>query len=392
MVKKEVHNSHSVSDSTSQTVCLSVDDWVFLSGMMGQNNHGEIIDYDIETQFRKSIENIESVLRSAGSDLSNIYNLTIWITDMRDADKVRRICDELLDTEHTLTISNSHNFEIRDAKIKVEARAVKSNCKLKKEALSVESIDEKNSYQPVGIKIDDLIYISGQIGEWSDQGDKLPKPEDQINNIFQNIDQILSENNSSAKDILHMTNWVDDIRNTKYYTQARSQLLDKDVTTSTRLGVTELKNKRTHYQLEVTAVDSGQGKSKIQHPDGLPLSTTKRNGEEYPRYWQCVTAGDWVFTAGMVAVDEDFTPVSRQFRPQAIKTLDNIEKALKAAGSNWDDLVHSRCYLKDMRYFKEYNKIRQDIIGDTPATNSVIHSPSLAMEPLLLEVEAIAKK
>ncbi len=51
---------------------------------------------DIETQTELALRNVEAVLRAAGSDLNNVLQMTIYISDMEDWGKVNEVYKRIL--------------------------------------------------------------------------------------------------------------------------------------------------------------------------------------------------------------------------------------------------------------------------------------------------------
>jgi 2-aminomuconate deaminase len=45
---------------------------------------GQIVSYDIETQCRSVFQNVKYILEDAGSDWSNIVDVTVFLTNMKD--------------------------------------------------------------------------------------------------------------------------------------------------------------------------------------------------------------------------------------------------------------------------------------------------------------------
>ncbi|MFZ4928101.1 RidA family protein [Chryseobacterium sp. Mn2064] len=68
---------------------------IFCSGQLGLlPATGELSGNEIESQTRQSILNIKSILESAGSDLSKVTKVTIFLADMSDYTTVNRIYSE----------------------------------------------------------------------------------------------------------------------------------------------------------------------------------------------------------------------------------------------------------------------------------------------------------
>ena len=55
---------------------------VYLAGAIGHNPDGSLTP-DIRVQTRRSLEQLEAVLREAGGTLKDVVKLTVFITDMR---------------------------------------------------------------------------------------------------------------------------------------------------------------------------------------------------------------------------------------------------------------------------------------------------------------------
>ena len=60
-----------------------VDEWVFASGQIPIDPAtGELIDGDVAAQTHQVLSNLASVLREAGSSLSNVVKTTVYLADM----------------------------------------------------------------------------------------------------------------------------------------------------------------------------------------------------------------------------------------------------------------------------------------------------------------------
>ena len=73
---------------------VKVGDMIYTSGQIPMTADGELITGDIKAQTRQILENIQSVLESAGSSLSQIVKTTIYLTDMDDFIAVNTVYGE----------------------------------------------------------------------------------------------------------------------------------------------------------------------------------------------------------------------------------------------------------------------------------------------------------
>jgi len=107
-----------------------------------------------------------------------------------------------------------------------------------------------------------------------------------------------------------------------------------------------------------------------------------------------VEGGRLVFIAGQVAFDQEGKLVGKgDLRAQAAKALDNLVAALAAAGATPTDVVKVNTYVVNYRPV-DYPIIREArariFDGQNPPASTLIGVQALAVEDLLIEIEAIA--
>jgi len=81
------------------------------------------------------------------------------------------------------------------------------------------------------------------------------------------------------------------------------------------------------------------------------------------------------------------------FLAQAKCTFYNIKALLQSEGASWHDVVQTRCYLKDMRYYDKFNEVRNLFYKKQrlkPFPASVCIEANLCRPELLVEIETIA--
>ena len=75
---------------------IQVGNRLYLSGMTGRGHDG-YAPGNVEEQTRQSLENLQSTLRAAGMDLTNVQEVLIYVTDIRDAEKVLNVYREAVE-------------------------------------------------------------------------------------------------------------------------------------------------------------------------------------------------------------------------------------------------------------------------------------------------------
>lgn len=101
-----------------------------------------------------------------------------------------------------------------------------------------------------------------------------------------------------------------------------------------------------------------------------------------------------LFISGTASVDKHGkTAHPGDFLLQAKRTFRNLTVLLQSEGASWHDVVKTTCYLKDMRNYEIFNKVRnqfykQQRLCPFPASSCI--GASLCRPDLLVEIELIA--
>ena len=77
---------------------IQVGNRLYLSGMTGRRPDG-YAPGNVEEQTRQSLENLQATLRAAGMDLTNVQEVLIYVTDIRDAEKVLNVYRETVENK-----------------------------------------------------------------------------------------------------------------------------------------------------------------------------------------------------------------------------------------------------------------------------------------------------
>ena len=79
---KEIHSNNVHSGTAPYSQGISHGNIVYLAGQTPDNESGETIGDNIETQTKQALSNIETLLSESGSSLGNIVSATVYLTDM----------------------------------------------------------------------------------------------------------------------------------------------------------------------------------------------------------------------------------------------------------------------------------------------------------------------
>ena len=119
------------------------------------------------------------------------------------------------------------------------------------------------------------------------------------------------------------------------------------------------------------------------------ISTTKAPAAIGP-YSQAKMVGGLLFTSGQIPLNpETGAIVGSEIRAQTEQVLKNLCEVLKAAGTDFDHVLKTTCFLADIADFAAFNEVYASFISSAPARSCV------AVKDLpkgaLVEVECIAE-
>ncbi len=107
-------------------------------------------------------------------------------------------------------------------------------------------------------------------------------------------------------------------------------------------------------------------------------------------YSQAIVANGFVFTAGQLPLDpETMKLVDGDITAQTERVMQNLAAVLKEAGSGFDRVVKTTCFLADLNDFAAFNAVYGRFLGNNPPPRSTVQ---VAKVPLgaLVEVECVA--
>ena len=119
------------------------------------------------------------------------------------------------------------------------------------------------------------------------------------------------------------------------------------------------------------------------------VETSRAPGAIGP-YSQGYEAGGFVFTSGQIPLDPDTGAIPAGIEAQAEQSCKNVGAILEAAGSGYDRVVKTTCFLADMLDFAAFNQVYARYFTSKPARSCV--AVKELPKGVLCEVEAIAVK
>ena len=119
------------------------------------------------------------------------------------------------------------------------------------------------------------------------------------------------------------------------------------------------------------------------------IATEKAPGAIGP-YSQAIVSGGLVYTSGQIAIiPESGEMAEKDIAVQTEQVMKNLGAVLEAAGSSYEKVVKTTCFLADIKDFAAFNEIYGKYMTGKPA-RSCVAAKDLP-KGALVEVEAIAE-
>ena len=120
------------------------------------------------------------------------------------------------------------------------------------------------------------------------------------------------------------------------------------------------------------------------------IISTKHAPAAVGPYSQGVKVGNFVFTAGQIALDPaNGKMVEGDVAAQTRQVMRNLQGVLEAAGTSLDKVVKTTVFLQDMGDFGAMNEVYAQHFGGQPPARSTVAVAGLPLGALV-EIEAMA--
>jgi reactive intermediate/imine deaminase len=122
----------------------------------------------------------------------------------------------------------------------------------------------------------------------------------------------------------------------------------------------------------------------------MKVVETKHAPGAFGPYSQAFVTNGFVFTSGQIPVDPATGEVPAGIEAQAEQSCRNVGAILNAAGSGYDKVIKTTCFLADMGDFAAFNAVYAKYFTSKPARSCVAVKD--LPKGVLCEIEAIAEE
>lgn len=118
------------------------------------------------------------------------------------------------------------------------------------------------------------------------------------------------------------------------------------------------------------------------------ISTEKAPAAIGP-YSQAIKAGNILFTSGQIPIDPSSGEIKgSEITEQAEQVMKNVGAILEEAGTTYQNVIKTTCFLADMEDFAAFNAVYEKYFTEKPARSCV--AVRQLPKSVLCEVEAVA--
>jgi 2-iminobutanoate/2-iminopropanoate deaminase len=97
--------------------------FIFVSGQLAYDENGAIVGGDVATQTKIVLQNIDRILKEAGSDLSRVVKCTCWLTDKNHFSEFNKIYASFFPQNPPARSTVSSGLMVEGALVEIEVIA-----------------------------------------------------------------------------------------------------------------------------------------------------------------------------------------------------------------------------------------------------------------------------
>ena len=233
------------------------------------------------------------------------------------------------------------------------------------------------------VRVDDTVYISGQVALDENGVIGVGDIEAQVNHVYGSLEAGLKSQGGDLNNLVKITAFTTRPEYYRAVVDARKRFLGPKPAASTTVIVPSLARPNLLVEIEAIAVVGAAGATKESiDPPGLPKPE---------HHAMLVKVGNVVYICGMVGWDRDGNVVGiNDPAAQVAQLYSNIDTCLKAVGATRDDVVKTTTFFTHPFYYEELRKAWEAFYGSKAPSSAAIIVSHLASPDAVYEIEAIA--
>lgn len=334
--------------------------FIYVSGMIGAT---PATAKDIKAQTKQTLDSIADTLKSAGSTLANAASITVYLRNANDFAAMNEVYATYFPNNPPARTTVIVTQPLANADGLVEISAIGIPTGAERTVIHPAGWMKSPAPYSYGIKSGDTMFLAGLVSR--NGKDNAMVPGDlaaQTKTVMDNGGEILKAAGMGFGDVVSSRVWYNAESNQALNEVYRGYFdgMVPPVRAAVRAGLTS-----PDYLVEVTMIavkDASRKQIVPPNADGTP-------GRAGNVLSPAIQVGNRLYVAGMLGN----TQTNRgDAKAQTAEALVRIERALKAAGFDWSNVVDGLVYMPDMSKFQDMNAAYRDVLNkDMPARATI---------------------
>ena len=355
----------------------------------GRRSNGELNDPSVQSQAKRTIENLETGLKAAGLDLASIVSLMVYLPRYEGADEVAQV----------LASSFGKDSKNLPAITLVGIAGLDAGCRVRMDAIATTSQDRESfrlNDLPLaqgalchGARVGNFVFLSGV--DAADKQGSVAVPttiQAQTTGILGRIEKLLNSQSLSLGDLCRTFMFMPGTIHRPGYGEARKKVYqgifaEDEFPPNSGIYIPTLS---PNVLLRSVAIAYRGAKTVVASP-----KVRKAPGS----FSQSVRVGDWLLIAGQDAVGFNReVEAEDSFEGQIEATLRHLKDIVEEAGGTLDDVVKTTVYLiagqDRSRFAKAYGDFfKRYLRSSTMPTGLTLEVQELSPR-CLVEIDGVA--
>ena len=337
---------------------------VFVSAVTGTGVDGKVVGPDIQSQTRKAIERLQSVLQAAGSSLAQVVSVHVYLKRASDFESLNGVYRQ--------------TFVDKPPVRTTVATDLGPDRLIAMSAIAVENGAARETMHPAGwlksprpysyiVRAGNLVFLSGLVSRRGTDDQPMPGSVSfQTKTILDNAGVLLKTAGLSYADVVAARVFLtDDSLFEEMNDQYRRFFTNEPPARAT--AVTELMGSDSLVEITLIASTSGKQVLGPAVSPSLPLSTAVRTG-------------DLLFLSGVLGnTDTNTSDLAAQTR----EVFSRIRRTLDGVGLSFNHVVDNTVYLTDIWQQRQLDGISREMFPQDPPARTVVGARLVARAGLV---------
>ncbi len=347
------------------------DDFLFLSGAIGNRPGTVEVSGDATAQTRQTLENLGAVLEAAGLDFSRVVEANVFLADSRHFRAMGEVYAEFLGEALPVRATVEADVAIPGALTEISLVAARPGMEIRR--VSPEGWPKTAKSFSWGILAGDTLFTAGMVS--SDPATGKPVAGDaaaQTRQVMKNVGAVLGAAGLGPGDVVSCGVFLADARDYAAMNQAYGEAFAGVAPPARATVRARLMGPDFAVEIQCRAVRGGR---KAVAPEdyvasGRPLSPAvqaERSGR--------------LFLSGMVGRGPDGYPAGVEAQTRV--ALERLRTTLAAAGLTFRDVEMASVFLTDIRHYAAMNAVYAEVVGSPPPARATVGSVLMSPEALV---------